>query len=223
MASTINLVGESWIKRKAKAAEAGDAAAMEQLRNVYYREVKTANQRARALDKKGYNTGALIQYRKNLDGQFLSQSKNLEVEDMVRNLKRAEKFMKAKTSKISGENERMAKVYDSLRKPKRDKRGRIVSSAFIKPPPEGMTKFQQERALSQFFKNKHFEELKKNLGSNIIKEAADAINRGIPVIRLSRLYNEYVRENEGLSAKEKKYDLDILWNTYKSGKMHMGE
>lgn len=223
MAGTSNLIGTSWIERKAKAAEAGDLAARDQLISAYQREVKRANERARALDRKGYNTGALMQYRKGIDGQFLPQGKTLDIDDMVRNMKRAEKFMKAKTSTIKGENERRSKMFDALRTPQRDKRGRYKQGgAFIKPPPEGMTKLQQERALSRFLTNKHFEELKKNLGSNIIKEASDAINSGIPVGRLSRLFNEYVQENANMPEGELKYDLRQMWGTFTSGKKHMG-
>lgn len=213
MASSI-IIGTSWINRKAKAAERGDPEALKQLQNQYVREVKRANERARNLDKHGLDTGALKQYRKNLDGNFISQSRNLEIDEMVAGLKRAEKFLKSQTSTVSGEMERRHKNYMSLTKPKRDKRGRIISQSFVKPPPEGMSKLQQERALNRFLSNKHFEELKKTLGTNVIKEAADAINQGIPVIRLSRLYNEYVRSNE-------KTDIRAIWSAFTTGEKHI--
>lgn len=213
MASSI-IIGTSWINRKAKAAERGDPEALKQLQNQYVREVKRANERARNLDKHGLDTGALKQYRKNLDGNFISQSRNLEIDEMVAGLKKAEKFLKSQTSTVSGEMERRHKNYMSLTKPKRDKRGRIISQSFVKPPPEGMSKLQQERALNRFLSNKHFEELKKTLGTNVIKEAADAINQGIPVIRLSRLYNEYVRSNE-------KTDIRAIWSAFTTGEKHI--
>lgn len=213
MASSI-IIGTSWINRKAKAAERGDPEALKQLQNQYVREVKRANERARNLDRHGLDTGALKQYRKNLDGNFISQSRNLEIDEMVAGLKRAEKFLKSQTSTVSGEMERRHKNYMSLTKPKRDKRGRIISQSFVKPPPEGMSKLQQERALNRFLSNKHFEELKKTLGTNVIKEAADAINQGIPVIRLSRLYNEYVRSNE-------KTDIRAIWSAFTTGEKHI--
>lgn len=208
------IIGTSWINRKAKAAERGDPEALQQLQNQYVREVKRANERARNLDKHGLDTGALKQYRKNLDGNFISQSRNLEIDEMVAGLKKAEKFLKSQTSTVSGEMERRHKNYLSLTKPKRDKRGRIISQSFVKPPPEGMSKLQQERALNNFLSNKHFEELKKTLGTNVIKEAADAINQGIPVIRLSRLYNEYVRSNE-------KTDIRAIWSAFTTGEKHI--
>lgn len=212
MASII--IGTSWINRKAKAAERGDAEALEQLRTQYVKEVKRANQNARNLDRHGMDTGALKQYRKNLDGNFISQSKNLDIDTMVSNMKRAEKFLKAKTSTVTGELERQHNQYLALTKPKRDKRGRITAQSFVKPPPEGMSKLQQERALNRFLSNKHFEELKKNFGSNVIAQAADAINQGVPVGRLSRLYNEYVRAGE-------RADLDMVWNAFTSGEKHI--
>lgn len=213
MASSI-IIGTSWINRKAKAAERGDPEALKQLQNQYVREVKRANERARNLDKHGLDTGALKQYRRNLDGNFISQSRNLEIDEMVAGLKKAERFLKSQTSTVSGEMERRHKNYLSLTKPKRDKRGRITSQSFVKPPPEGMSKLQQERALNRFLSNKHFEELKKSLGTNVIKEAADAINQGIPVIRLSRLYNEYVRSNE-------KTDIRAIWSAFTTGEKHI--
>lgn len=212
--STSIIIGEAWINRTAKAAENNDSAALEQLRSRYVREVKRANQRARTFDQKGMSSPALTQYRKNLDGNFLSQSKNLDIDTMVKNMKRAEKFLKAKTGTIRGEMEAVHKSFETMSKPKRDERGRIVSQAFIKPPPEGMTKLQQEQALSRFLKNKHFEELKKNLTSGIIAQAAEAINKGVPVGRLSRLYNEYVRSG-------KDADLDMVWNSFISGEKHL--
>jgi hypothetical protein len=208
------IIGTAWITRKAKAAERGDAEALEQLRTQYVKEVKRANQNARNLDRHGMDTGALKQYRKNLDGNFISQSKNLDIDTMVSNMKRAEKFLKAKTSTVTGELERQHNQYLALTRPKRDKRGRITAQSFVKPPPEGMSKLQQERALNRFLSNKHFEELKKNFGSNVIAQAADAINQGVPVGRLSRLYNEYVRAGE-------RADLDMVWNAFTSGEKHI--
>lgn len=212
--STSIVIGEAWIKRKAKAAEENNSAALEQLKRQYVKEVKRANQRARTFDQKGMSSPALIQYRKNLDGNFLSQSKNLDIDTMVKNMKRAEKFLKAKTGTIRGEMESVHKSFETMSKPKRDERGRIKSQAFIKPPPEGMTKLQQEQALSRFLKNKHFEEIKKNLTSGVIAQAAEAINKGVPVGRLSRLYNEYVRSG-------KDADLDMMWNAFISGEKHI--
>ena len=207
-----NLVGTAWINRQAKAAEEGNEAALEYLTNAYNREVKRANQRARNLDQKGMNTGALIQYRKNLDGNFLSQSKNLPIKDMVKGIKKAETFMKSQTSTVSGEMSRRNKAMDALMKPKRDKRGRIVRQPIIKPI-EGMSKAQQEAAMNRFFTNKHFEELKKNFGSNIIKQANEAIGHGVPIGRLSRLYNEYARSSNA--------DLDMVWNAFTEGRKHI--
>jgi len=208
------IIGTAWITRKAKAAERGDAEALEQLRTQYVKEVKRANQNARNLDRHGMDTGALKQYRKNLDGNFISQSKNLDIDTMVSNMKRAEKFLKAKTSTVTGELERQHNQYLALTRPKRDKRGRITAQSFVKPPPEGMSKLQQERALNRFLSNKHFEELKKNFGSNVIAQASEAINQGVPVGRLSRLYNEYVRAGDSA-------DLDMVWNAFTSGEKHI--
>lgn len=214
MARTAIIIGKAWIDRTAKAAEEGNVEALEHLRNQYLREVKRANQRARTFDRKGVSSAALSQYRRGLEGNYLSQSRNLDIGTMVKNLNKAEKFLKAKTSTISGAREAFHKSFMTMTKPKRDKRGRIVSQAFIKPPPEGMSKLQQERALGRFLSNKHFDELKKNLGSDIIAQAADAINKGIPVGRLSRIYNEYLRSG-------KDADLDMVWNAFTSGKKHL--
>ncbi len=214
MAGTSIIIGKAWIDRTAKAAEEGNTEALEHLRNQYIREVKRANQRARTFDRKGVSSAALSQYRRGMDGNYLSQSRNLDIGTMVKNLNKAEKFLKAKTSTISGAREAFHKSFITMTQPKRDKRGRIVSQAFIKQPPEGMSKLQQERALGRFLSNKHFDELKKNLGSDIIAQAADAINRGIPVGRLSRIYNEYLRSG-------KDADLDIVWKSFTSGKKHL--
>lgn len=208
------IIGTAWIDRTAKAAENNNSAALEQLKRQYVKEVKRANQRARTFDQKGMSSPALTQYRKNLDGNFISQSKNLDIDTMVKNMKRAEKFLKAKTGTIRGEMEAVHKSFETMSKPKRDDRGRIVSQAFIKPPPEGMSKLEQEKKLARFLKNKNFDELKKNLGSGIIAQAAEAINKGVPVGRLSRLYNEYVRSG-------KDADLDMVWNSFISGDKHL--
>lgn len=214
MAGTSIIIGKAWIDRTAKAAEEGNTEALEHLRNQYIREVKRANQRARTFDRKGVSSAALSQYRRGLEGNYISQSRNLDIGTMVKNMNKAEKFLKAKTSTISGAREAFHKSFITMTQSKRDKRGRIVSQAFIKPPPEGMSKLQQERALGRFLSNKHFDELKKNLGSDIIAQAADAINRGIPVGRLSRIYNEYLRSG-------KDADLDIVWKSFTSGKKHL--
>lgn len=207
-----NLVGSAWIKRTATAAEVGNQAAFDQLLNTYQREVKRANQRARALDARGMSSGALTQFRKGLDGQYLSQSSNLSIEQMQKNLLKAEKFLKSQTSKIKGETERRAKIFEQFKKPRRDSRGRITSQAWIRDDGTMSIK-QQEELLEKFLMNKNFEELKKHLGTNIIGEAAKAIRRGVDVDNLSSLFEEYKRlENS---------DYDHVWKAFVQGEKHI--
>ena len=207
-----NIVGKSWINRKARSAEKGDSDAMNQLINTYVREVKRANQRARELDKRSMSTGALIKYRKGMDGNYLSQSRGLSTSEMKKNLARAEEFLKSQTSTVSGEKARRRKVFDSFSKPKYDENGNKIRDAWIKPV-SGMSKRQQEAAMNRFFTNKHFEELKKYFGSGIIAEASEAVSKGIPIGRLSRLYNEYL--------KAEKADIDMVWDAWTKGQVHL--
>lgn len=201
--SAIIVIGSSWIKRKAKEAKNGDAWALEVLTDTYYREVKRANQRARELDKRGINSAAKTAFRNAIpEGLFLSQSKKLDVDTMVKNLDIAEKMLTAKTSTVKGADKAFIKSVNKM------KEHNFISK------PEDMSDAEYEKQLKRFFKNKHFGELKKFLGSGIIKDASDAIGAGIPIGRISRLFNEYLKNPND-------HDIYEVWESFTTGEKHL--
>lgn len=199
----VTVIGSSWIKRKAQEAKNGDAWALEVLTDTYYREVKRANQRARELDKRGINSAAKMAFRNAIpEGLFLSQSKKLDVDTMVKNLDIAEKMLKAATSTVTGSKRAFNKSINTMEE-----------NGFISKPA-GMSDAEYEKHLTRFFKNKHFEELKKFLGSGIIKDANDAIAAGIPIGRISRLFNEYIKNPND-------HDIYEVWESFTTGEKHL--
>lgn len=200
---TVTVIGSSWIKQKAKEAKSGNEWALKILTDTYYKEVKRANQRARELDKRGINSAAKTAFRNAIpEGLFLSQSKKLDVDTMVKNLDIAEKMLTAKTSTVRGAEKAFVKSINKMKK-----------HNFIAKPEE-MTDAEYEKHLKRFFKNKHFGELKKFLGSGIISDASDAINAGIPIGRISRLFNEYLKDPNN-------HDIYEVWETFTSGEKHL--
>lgn len=200
---TVTVIGSSWIKRKAKEAKNGSEWALKVLTDTYYKEVKRANQRARELDKRGINSAAKTAFRNAIpEGLFLSQSKKLDVDTMVKNLDIAEKMLKAGTSTVTGAKRAFNKSINTMRE-----------KGFISKP-EGMSDAEYKKQLTRFFKNKHFEELKKFLGSGIIKDASDAISAGIPIGRINRLFNEYLKNPD-------EHDVYEVWETFTTGEKHL--
>jgi hypothetical protein len=201
--SAVTAIGSSWIKRKAKEAKSGDQWALEVLTDQYYKEVKRANQRARELDKRGINSAAKTAFRNAIpDGLFLSQSKKLDIDTMVKNMTIAEKMLTASTSTVTGSKRAFNKSINTM-----------IEKGFISKP-EGMSNAVFEKQLDRFFKNRHFEELKKFLGSGIIKDASDAIKAGIPIGRISRLFNEYLKNPD-------EHDVYEVWKSFTTGDKHL--
>lgn len=201
--SAITVIGSSWIKQKAKEAKNGNEWSLKVLTDQYYKEVKRANQRARELDKRGINSAAKTAFRNAIpDGLFLSQSKKLDIDTMVKNMTIAEKMLTASTSTVTGSKRAFNKSINT-----------ILEKGVISKP-EGMSNAVFEKQLDRFFKNKHFEELKKFLGSGIIKDASDAIKAGIPIGRISRLFNEYLKDTD-------KHDIYQVWDSFTAGEKHL--
>lgn len=201
--SAVTAIGSSWIKQKAKEAKNGNEWALKVLTDQYYKEVKRANQRARELDKRGINSAAKTAFRNAIpEGLFLSQSKKLDVDTMVKNMEIAEKMLKAGTSTVTGAKRVFNKSINTM-----------IKKGFISKP-EGMSNAVFEKQLDRFFKNKHFEELKKFLGSGIIKDASDAIKAGIPIGRISRLFNEYLKNPD-------EHDIYEVWESFTTGDKHL--
>jgi hypothetical protein len=201
--SAVTTIGSSWIKRKVKEAKNGDQWALEVLTDQYYKEVKRANQRARELDKRGINSAAKTAFRNAIpDGLFLSQSKKLDIDTMVKNMTIAEKMLTASTSTVTGSKRAFNKSINTM-----------IEKGFISKP-EGMSNAVFEKQLDRFFKNRHFEELKKFLGSGIIKDASDAIKAGIPIGRISRLFNEYLKNPD-------EHDVYEVWESFTTGEKHL--
>ena len=201
--SAVTAIGSSWIKQKAKEAKNGNEWALKVLTDQYYKEVKRANQRARELDKRGINSAAKTAFRNAIpEGLFLSQSKKLDVDTMVKNMEIAEKMLKAGTSTVTGAKRVFNKSINTM-----------IKKGFISKP-EGMSNAVFEKQLDRFFKNKHFEELKKFLGSGIIKDTSDAIKAGIPIGRISRLFNEYLKNPD-------EHDIYEVWENFTTGDKHL--
>jgi hypothetical protein len=207
--SAVIVIGSSWIKQKAKEAKNGSEWALKVLTDQYYKEVKRANQRARELDKRGINSAAKKGFRSAIsEGQFLSQSKKLDVDTMVKNMEIAENFLKAKTSTVTGYDKAFKKSLHSMLTSNNKQKKPFISK------PEGMSDAEYEKKMERFFKNKNFEELKKFLGSGIIKDASDAIGAGIPIGRISRLFNEYLKDTD-------KHDIYEVWDSFTAGEKHL--
>lgn len=191
-----------------KRALAGDASAEAQLGDINARLAKRANERMRDIERKGlegtqaYNRAKyFIQNQDFGPGEYFSQSKKLDADDLLLNIENASNYLRSQTSTAAGEMKRRSDIIDKL-----SDRGHIE----LPDDPEDVEGFKKK--FLDFLDSNAWDDIKKHMyatGSGMIGEAAEAIQNGANVNDLLRSFKDYQKGAET--------DLFEIWDNWTSG------
>lgn len=191
-----------------KRALAGDASAEAQLGDINARLAKRANERMRDIERKGlegtaaYNRAKyFIQEQDFGTGVYFSQSKKLDVDDLLLNIENASNYLRSQTSTAAGEMKRRSDIIDKL-----SDRGHIE----LPDDPKDVEGFKKK--FLDFLDSNAWDDIKKHMyatGSGMIGEAAEAIQNGANVNDLLRSFKDY---QKGADT-----DLFEIWDNWISG------
>ena len=191
-----------------KRALAGDTSAEQELGDINARLAKRANERMRDIERKGlegtaaYNRAKyIIQEQDFGTGVYFSQSKKLDVDDLLLNIENASNYLRSQTSTAAGEMRRRSDIIDKL-----SDRGHIE----LPDDPEDVEGFKKK--FLDFLDSNAWDDIKKHMyatGSGMIGEAAEAIQNGANVNDLLRSFKDYQKGAET--------DLFEIWDNWTSG------
>lgn len=165
-----------------QAARGGDSAALAQLNatSAYYG--KKANENLRDFEKAGMTSAAytraqhfISEEQESGTGRF-KQGKKLDAYEAFKNASEARRFIKSKTGTLAKEIERESKVVEKLQK-----------GGYL---PENMSA-DAKQDFSKFLRSNAWDEIKNTMGSQTMKEVAEAINAGQDIDELINAYNDY--------------------------------
>lgn len=197
------------IDRLYNAALSGDKDAAAQLGDINNKISKRANERMRDIERKGlegtaaYNRAKyFIQEQDFGTGEYFSQSKKLDVDDLVLNIQNASTYLRSQTSTAAGEIQRRRDIIDKLAD-----RGHIEI-------PEGNPEGFKKKFL-EFLDSKAWDDIKKHMyaaGSGMLKDAGEAIQNGANVNDLIRAFKDYQKGSDT--------DLFEIWDNWQGGEMY---
>lgn len=186
--------------------ESGNLAA---LTDINEKLAKRANTSLSQLEKSGMETAAYNRatYYLSTDNEFstgrrFSRSKKMDIDDLYKQIKEESKFLRSKTSSVSGEISRRDKIFEALTV------GKDGKEAAIKIP-EGADINEFKDKFLKFLDDDAWKEIKKNLYTkNILNEAGEAIAAGASLEELTEALDNYMYKDEG--------DLDSIWDNWTS-------
>lgn len=184
--------------------ESGNLAA---LTDINEKLAKRANTSLSQLEKSGMETAAYNRatYYLSTDNEFstgrrFSRSKKMDIDDLYKQIKEESKFLRSKTSSVSGEISRRDKIFEALTV------GKDGKEAAIKIP-EGADINEFKDKFLKFLDDDAWKEIKKNLYTkNILNEAGEAIAAGASLEELTEALDNYMYKDEG--------DLDSIWENW---------
>lgn len=189
-------------------AQRGDQRATEELKKLNVRLAKRANERMREIERQGLDGTAAYNRAKyfieNQDfgnGEYFSQSKLLEADDLLLNIENASQYLRSKTSTAAGELKRRENIIDKL-----------ADRGYIELPDDPADIANFKRKFVEFLDSNAWDDVKKHMyatGSGLLKEAAEAIQNGANVNDLLRSFKDYQHGSET--------DLFEIWDNWQSG------
>ena len=196
------------IDRLAEAAAAGDQSAIEELGNINNRLAKRANERMRDIERKGlegtaaYNRAKyFIQEQDFGTGEYFSQSKKLDPDDLILNIQNASQYLRSQTSTAAGEIQRRKDIIDKL-----------ADRGHIKLPDDSDDIEGFKKKFLEFLDSNAWDDIKKHMyaaGSGMLGDAAEAIQNGANVNDLLRAFKDYQKGSDT--------DLFEIWDNWQSG------
>lgn len=196
------------IDRLAQAAAAGDRSAIEELGNINNRLAKRANERMRDIERKGlegtaaYNRAKyFIQEQDFGTGEYFSQSKKLDPDDLILNIQNASQYLRSQTSTAAGEIQRRKDIIDKL-----------ADRGHIELPDDSDDIEGFKKKFLEFLDSNAWDDIKKHMyaaGSGMLGDAAEAIQNGANVNDLLRAFKDYQKGSDT--------DLFEIWDNWQSG------
>ncbi len=159
--------------RQAKKLQAAESS----FRQSYAAAAKRANVRLAALEEKGFTSSPAYQRAtwftaEERDRLRFSESKKQNLNDMMRAYEEINIFLESESSTVAGERRREAGL------------NKIMPDASKK----------EQNAMIRFLESSAFEEMKKTIGTDIVKKAADAIEAGAKVSDLNKLFRQFKKQ-----------------------------
>lgn len=189
-------------------ADKGDKAALKEFGDLNNRIAKRANERMRDIERKGLEGTAaydrakyFIQNQDFGSGDYFSQSRKLDADDLMLNIQNASQYLRSQTSTAAGEMKRRANIIDKLAD-----RGHID----LPDDPDAIDGFKKK--FLQFLDSNAWDDIKKHMyatGSGMLKEASEAIRNGANVTDLLRSFKDFQKGSDT--------DLFEIWDNWTSG------
>lgn len=179
------------VDRLYQRATSGDAAALQELGDLNNKLAKRANERMRDIERQGlegtaaYNRAKYyIQDQDFGKGEYFSQSRKLDPDDLLINIDNVSEYLRAETSTSAGERRRRQKISDSLEN----------KGFFDDVAPEDVN--DTKKQLLDFFDSDAWEDIRKHNkgGTNeMVAEAVEAIENGALLGDLKRAFKDFQR------------------------------
>lgn len=163
-----------------EAAKGGSAAALAQLNDVSSYYGKKANERITDFEKADMSSQALARAEHFLESQEgrsrFTRSKKLDAYEAFQNASEARRFLRSKTGTVARQRKREEKTI-----------GKLQEGGYL---PEDMSA-ESKKDFSRFLRSGAWDELKNTMGSQTMKDVAEAINNGADIDELIEAYDEF--------------------------------
>lgn len=179
------------VDRLYQRATSGDIAALQELGDLNNKLAKRANERMRDIERQGlegtaaYNRAKYyIQDQDFGKGEYFSQSRKLDPDDLLINIDNVSEYLRAETSTSAGERRRRQNISDSLEN----------KGFFDDVAPEDVN--DTKKQLLDFFDTDAWEDIRKHNkgGTNeMVAEAVEAIENGALLGDLKRAFKDFQR------------------------------
>ena len=154
-------------------AAGGDSSALAELGRLNSKYGRAANERMRALERKGFETGAYKRAVEELGKARFSQAKTGSAESLLRSLEKVTKFLNYQTSTLSGEMERRSNILEGMER-------------------AGYNVGKDKAAFLRFLESDAWNEIRGMFGSrDAMARVSDAMERGANIDDLVESYNEF--------------------------------
>lgn len=189
-----------FIEDLAQEAARGNADALNELGRLNEKLGRTANQRLRDLEKKGYTSSEAYkqaQYRMNADRPRYSQAHTGSAWTLAESAQQAAQFLRYKTSTVGGVREKARKGFAAIKEKIEEsmhKAGakKFKAGAHFKDVKK-LTDAQIEKELDRFIKSDAFTELRRSIGSPVIEAVAEKLSGGADLDELLDAFEQWER------------------------------
>lgn len=182
-----------FIEDLAQEAARGNADALNELGRLNEKLGRTANQRLRDLEKKGYQSSEAYkqaQYRMNADRPRYSQAHTGSAWTLAESAQQAAQFLRYKTSTVGGVREKARKGFAAVKEKIGERMHR--AGAHFKDVKK-LTDAQIEKELDRFIKSDAFTELRRAIGSPVIEAVAEQLSGGADLDELLDAFEQWER------------------------------